>query len=70
MSEQFNPGELASLKTLEARYNVVSKTLDKWIKEHGFPKPIMLNQRKRVWRVAEILAWENKRATSNMEAAE
>jgi predicted DNA-binding transcriptional regulator AlpA len=70
MQNQFKQDELASLKTVEARYGVVSKTLDKWIKAHGFPKPIMLNARKRVWPVAAILEWERSRSTSKMEAAE
>jgi predicted DNA-binding transcriptional regulator AlpA len=65
MSEHFKPGELASVKTLEARYGVVSKTLDKWIKSSGFPKPIMLNARKRVWPVAAILEWEKSRAMAS-----
>ena len=62
---------LLPLKAVETRYGVVSKTIDNWIKAHGFPKPIMLNARKRVWSVEKIIEWERSRAqTSRMEAAE
>jgi predicted DNA-binding transcriptional regulator AlpA len=63
---------LLPLKAVEARYGVVSRTIDRWMEREdiGFPKPLKLNPRKRCWRVAELLEWERSRAmASGSEAA-
>ena len=70
MPPKQSPGDLVGVEWITQRYDVVPATVANWIKRGGFPKPIMLNRRQRRWHISEILAWENKRPLSKMEAAE
>lgn len=48
-------------------------TINDWIKERGFPKPIRLSQTLALWRVSEVVQWVEARASANddrMEKAE
>jgi len=51
------------------RYLICDRTLDRWIvnKTLGFPKPIVINKR-RYWRVAELVGWERARAADRVPA--
>lgn len=70
MPQEQNLGELATVDWVAQRYDVSPRTLDNWVKHHGFPKPIVLNKRQRRWHLAEIIKWEQARSTSSLEAAE
>jgi hypothetical protein len=45
------------------RYDVTGMTLHRWLHDEQmrFPKPIYFG-RFRYWRIADLIAWENKRA--------
>lgn len=40
-------------------------TINDWIKERGFPKPIRLSQTLALWRVSEVVQWVEARASAN-----
>lgn len=40
-------------------------TINDWMKEKGFPKPIRLSQTLALWRVSEVVQWVEARASSN-----
>ena len=47
-------------------------TINDWMKEKGFPKPIRLSQTLALWRVSEVVQWVEARASANddyLEAA-
>lgn len=50
-------------RTVMNRYGVVSRTLDRWVKNAalGFPAPVVINRR-RYFRLAELEQWERERA--------
>jgi hypothetical protein len=53
------------------RYRVCDRTLDRWLQriDLDFPKPLLINRR-RYWRVEELLNWERARASGKpMEVA-
>jgi predicted DNA-binding transcriptional regulator AlpA len=31
----------------------------------GFPKPLIINSRRKLWRVADLIAWEQARSALN-----
>jgi hypothetical protein len=47
------------------RYKVSDRTVDRWLDDPrlAFPRPIVINRR-RYFRVAELIAWEHERAAS------
>jgi len=53
------------------RYGIAARTLDRWLskEEMNFPKPLMLNARKRVWAFDELNTWEIERATRSISTA-
>ncbi len=52
-----------------ARYQVVERTISRWLADPSmsFPAPIKIRQR-RYWREADLLAWERSRATARPAA--
>lgn len=40
-------------------------TINDWIKERGFPKPIRLSQTLALWRVSEVIQWVETQAAAN-----
>ena len=50
---------------LMQRYNVVDRTIDRWVDDPklDFPKPLKINNR-RYWRLSEILEWEANQESS------
>lgn len=56
------------LHSVLKRYGIVSRTLDRWLKseELNFPRPVMLNARKRVWTAESLTEWEIERATRSI----
>ena len=40
-------------------------TINDWMKEKGFPKPIRLSQTLALWRVSEVVQWVEARAAAN-----
>ena len=56
---------------LMARYDVVDRTIDRWLADPklNFPKPLKINAR-RYWRLSEVLAWEaNQESTQQHDEA-
>jgi hypothetical protein len=51
------------------RYQICDRTLDRWLANENlkFPRPIVI-QRRRYWRIAELVAWERARAKSTAAA--
>jgi predicted DNA-binding transcriptional regulator AlpA len=45
------------------RYSMSSASLNRWLKDSclDFPKPIVINARKRLWRLSEITKWEDSK---------
>ena len=45
------------------RYNVCDRTIDRWLANEklSFPKPIVI-QRRRYWKIGDLVAWERARA--------
>lgn len=58
--------ELLPARAVWVRYKVCDRTLDRWLADPrlGFPKPIYINRR-RYWRVGDIVRWEAARCTSS-----
>lgn len=52
------------------RYGIVSRTLDRWLKDEavGFPAPADVIRGRRYWSEAALLAWERTRATARSAA--
>jgi hypothetical protein len=44
------------------------KTLARWVAQQGFPPPIQLGPRTRVWAEADVDAWISRRAKSRPRA--
>ena len=42
-------------------------TINDWIKEKGFPKPIRLSQTLVLWRVSDVIQWVENHAPANDE---
>lgn len=40
-------------------------TINDWMKEKGFPKPIRLSQTLALWRVSEVVQWVEAQASAN-----
>lgn len=40
-------------------------TINDWMKEKGFPKPIRLSQTLALWRVSEVIQWVETQAAAN-----
>ncbi len=51
------------------RYSVTRGTIWRWIKEHGFPKPVRLSPGCTRWSVGDLEAWEGKQSSEKKEAA-
>ncbi len=49
---------------VRARYSVHDVTLWRWMRDPrmNFPKPLYANSRHRLWRLAELEAWEASRS--------
>lgn len=45
-------------------------TINDWMKEKGFPKPIRLSQTLALWRVSEVVQWVEARASANDDRME
>jgi predicted DNA-binding transcriptional regulator AlpA len=58
-------GRKVGIKELTERYDVVSRTIDRWLaySDLGFPKPLVINGR-RYWDLSEIEQWERARAAA------
>jgi hypothetical protein len=56
-------GSLVPSRKVQRRYDIVDRTLDRWVLNPtlGFPQPVIINRR-RYWRVGELAAWERSRA--------
>lgn len=54
-------GYLSTQQVLE-RYGIRQrKTLDRWIKKNGFPKPIYITKRCRRWSIQELEKYDDGR---------
>lgn len=40
-------------------------TINDWIKERGFPKPIRLSQTLALWRASDVIRWIEAQAAAN-----
>ena len=40
-------------------------TINDWMKERGFPRPIRLSQTLKLWRVSEVVQWVEAQASAN-----
>lgn len=62
-------GNLLPARDVLARYQVVERTISRWLADPSmsFPEPIKIRQR-RYWREADLLAWERTRATTRPAA--
>jgi predicted DNA-binding transcriptional regulator AlpA len=56
-SKKFLPTRL-----VKARYNIVERTIDRWLAspELHFPRPLRI-RRRRYWREADLVEWERSR---------
>lgn len=56
-------------KHVTKRYNICSRTLDRWLEraEMAFPKPLLINGR-RYFDETELVAWERERARGSAAA--
>lgn len=64
-------GQLLPARQVCTRYGVSDRTLDRWTEHREymkFPDPIRINRR-RYWRVDELVAWERTRAARAGAAA-
>jgi hypothetical protein len=46
-----------------SRYQIVDRTLDRWLESPtlNFPKPVIIRRRK-YWQLGELVAWERQQA--------
>ena len=60
---QENTGPYQPARKVCARYDIVDRTLDRWLADPamGFPRPIVINTR-RYFSEPELVAWERRRA--------
>jgi hypothetical protein len=60
---------LVTTKNVWKRYDVCDRTIDRWVANPAmnFPKPVIINKR-RYWRVSELVAWERQRAAGRVSA--
>jgi hypothetical protein len=58
---------LVPARKVQDRYDIVDRTLDRWLANQAlnFPKPVIINRR-RYWRVSELVAWERQRAAGRV----
>ena len=63
MSQVENPGPYQPARKVCARYDIVDRTLDRWLADPAmdFPRPIVINAR-RYFSEPELIAWERRRA--------
>jgi hypothetical protein len=65
MSDSTSPpgGPFLSARKVWERYDIVDRTLDRWIANSavGFPQPLVINNR-RYFAESELVAWERRRA--------
>ena len=56
---------------VRARYSVTDTTIWRWTRDArmNFPKPIYANSRHRLWKLADLEAWEASRAKGDADAA-
>lgn len=40
-------------------------TINDWMKERGFPRPIRLSQTLSLWRISEVVKWVEAQAAAN-----
>jgi hypothetical protein len=62
---------LLTSRQVRSRYgNISDMSLWRWLRDErlNFPRPLVLNKR-RYWRLRELIAWERARAADRMEAA-
>lgn len=45
-------------------------TINDWIKEKGFPKPIRVSQTLALWRVSDVVQWIEAQASANDDSME
>jgi hypothetical protein len=57
-------GRKLTTRNLCDRFNISTRTVDRWTKDHalGFPQPLYINRRK-YWDEAALIAWERSRAS-------
>lgn len=57
-------------REVRARYGVVSRTVDRWLKDEsmGFPAPADVIRGRRYWREADLIEWERTRAANRPAA--
>jgi predicted DNA-binding transcriptional regulator AlpA len=57
-------------RLVRSRYNCSDMSLWRWQRDPdlGFPEPLRINGR-RLWKLADLEAWERRRAASVREAA-
>jgi predicted DNA-binding transcriptional regulator AlpA len=58
---------LVPARKVQDRYDIADRTLDRWLINPAlnFPKPVIINKR-RYWRVSELVAWERQRAAGRV----
>lgn len=64
--QQYPPAYLR-LADMRTRYRVSGSTIWNWAADEstGFPKPIRLGPNTTVWRIADLLQWEQKQAVKS-----
>jgi hypothetical protein len=60
---------LVPARKVQDRYDIADRTLDRWVVNPAlnFPLPVIINKR-RYWRVSELVAWERQRAAGRVPA--
>jgi predicted DNA-binding transcriptional regulator AlpA len=60
---------LVTTRKVWKRYDVCDRTIDRWVADPAmnFPKPVIINRR-RYWRVSELVAWERQRVAGRVTA--
>src|SRR5215469_4348713 len=57
----YDPTGYFRLPDLIRRQRVSAASIWKWVRNGDYPKPIKLSKNASVWKVADILAWEQAR---------
>lgn len=57
----YTPSRKLPMRAVCARYEVVSRSIERWLErsELGFPQPTYINKR-RYWDAAELDAWDRR----------
>jgi predicted DNA-binding transcriptional regulator AlpA len=65
MSDVFVPAS-----AVRARYQISDMTIWRWMRDErmNFPTPIKANSRHRLWRLADLEAWEAAKAEGGADA--